>query len=267
MPRADRANDQLADVSPLARTPEIICRICRTRTPSEISNSIWSSSTTLVTLPTRPPEVTTVSPRRMFFTSSAWSLTFFCCGRRIRKYMITKISANGRSDINMLLVSPPPAAWAYAGVISIRTILVRWLRTGDAWRGPVRGQIRADYSDRGPNCNVAWPLIWACLQALERPDMAAPSGTCRMSKNLRQTVSRASARKPAKVAAKRPTAPDAQRDDTQDDTPLRIARALEAIAAHLSASTPVPVTPQAFGNAEAFVWHPHGRLAEVPHVS
>jgi len=91
-----------------------------------------------------------------------------------------------------------------------------------------------------------------------------------MSKNLRQTVSRASVRKPAKVAAKRPTAPqkdDAQRDDTQDDTPLRIARALEAIAAHLSASTPVPLTPQAFGNADAFVWHPHGRLAEVPHVS
>jgi len=88
-----------------------------------------------------------------------------------------------------------------------------------------------------------------------------------MSKNLRQTASRASARKPAKVAAKRPTVPqkdDAQRDDTQDDTPLRIARALEAIAAHLSASAPVPLTPQAFGNADAFVWHPHGRLAEVP---
>jgi hypothetical protein len=34
--------------------------------------------------------------------------------------MITKISANGSSDINMLLVSPPaPAAWANAGVISI----------------------------------------------------------------------------------------------------------------------------------------------------
>src|SRR5438034_5586339 len=125
---------------------------------------------------------------------------------------------------------------------------------------PVRGQIRADYSDHGPNCNVARPLIWACLRALERPDMAAPSGTCRMSKNLRQTVSRASARKPVKVAAKRPTAPqkdDAQRDDTQDDPPLRIARALEAIAAHLSASAPAPVTPQAFGYADAFVWHPH----------
>ena len=69
--------------------------------------------------------VTTVSPRRMFFTSSAWSFVFFCCGRKIRKYMITKISANGSSDINMLLASPPAAAWANAGVISIRTILVK----------------------------------------------------------------------------------------------------------------------------------------------
>jgi len=77
----------------------------------EISNSICSSSTTFVTLPTSPPVVTTVSPRRMFFTSSLCSLTLRCCGRRIRKYMMTKISANGSSDINMLLVSPAaPAA-------------------------------------------------------------------------------------------------------------------------------------------------------------
>jgi hypothetical protein len=33
---------------------------------------------------------------------------------------MTKISANGSSDINMLLASPPAAAWAYAGVISIQ---------------------------------------------------------------------------------------------------------------------------------------------------
>ena len=39
-----------------------------------------------------------VSPRRTFFTISAWSFTRFCCGRRIRKYMMTKISANGSSD-------------------------------------------------------------------------------------------------------------------------------------------------------------------------
>src|SRR4029079_8799588 len=128
--------------SPLARTPEIICRIWRTRTPSEISNSIWSSSTTLVTLPTRPPDVTTVSPRRMFFTSSLWSFIFFCCGRRIRKYMMTKISANGSSDINMLLASPPAAAWAYAGVISIKTILVSRGTTGDASVWPIRANSR-----------------------------------------------------------------------------------------------------------------------------
>jgi hypothetical protein len=28
----------------LARTPEIICRICRTRTPSRLLEPIWSSS-------------------------------------------------------------------------------------------------------------------------------------------------------------------------------------------------------------------------------
>src|SRR6478736_2764541 len=41
--------------------------------------------------------------------------------------MITNISANGSNDINILLVSllPAPAAWAKAGVISIRTILVK----------------------------------------------------------------------------------------------------------------------------------------------
>src|SRR5258708_24343318 len=80
-----------------------------------------------------------------------------------------------------------------------------------------------------------------------------------MSKNPRKTVSRASARKPVKVAAKRPTTPP------KDDTPLRIARALEAIAAQLSATA--PVTPQSFGNADAFVWHPNARLTEVPRVS
>src|SRR5262249_45500295 len=199
-PRAKaRDNDQLADVSslagsllslagsPLARTPWIICRICRTRTPSEISNSIWSSSTTLVTLPTRPPVVTTVSPRRMFLTSSAWSLTFFFCGRRIRKYMITKISANGRSDINMLLVSPPAAAWANAGVISIRTILVRRKRAGKAARAAGRiGQIRAEYSGQRPNCNVARALIYPGLRDRAMPDKPARSGTGQMSGKARK---------------------------------------------------------------------------------
>src|SRR5260370_7927056 len=190
-PRVRATENQLADVSslagslfsfagsPLARTPEIFCRICRTRTPSEISNSIWSSSTTLVTLPTSPPEVTTVSPRRIFFTSSAWSFTFFCCGRRIRKYMITKISANGSSDINMLLVSLPPAAWANAGVISIRTILVKRESTGNAFASRRFGQIRADYSGRGPNCNAARPLICPSFEWLAASCQAQYGATLR----------------------------------------------------------------------------------------
>jgi predicted AAA+ superfamily ATPase len=86
-----------------------------------------------------------------------------------------------------------------------------------------------------------------------------------MSRKPRKTASRAAARsgggKALKLAAKRPATAAA------DDMPLRIARALEAIATHLSASTPAPVFPGSFDQADAFVWHPNGRLTEVPRVS
>ena len=86
-----------------------------------------------------------------------------------------------------------------------------------------------------------------------------------MSKKTSKTASRpalrATARKAAKVAAKRPTMLPA------DDVPDRIARALEAIAAHLSASAPMPDAAQSFAHADAFVWHPDGRLSEVKRVS
>src|SRR5215813_4788979 len=86
-----------------------------------------------------------------------------------------------------------------------------------------------------------------------------------MSRKARKTASRslsaASRGKPARSASKRPTTVLA------DDTPARIARALEAIAAHLSANAPVPLGPESFGQADAFVWHPNGRLTEVPRVS
>ncbi len=82
-----------------------------------------------------------------------------------------------------------------------------------------------------------------------------------MSRKPRKSASRALstaiARKAQKVAAKRPT----------DDTPARIARALEAIAAHLSASAPAPLAALSFADADAFVWHPNGRLTEVKRVS
>jgi predicted AAA+ superfamily ATPase len=86
-----------------------------------------------------------------------------------------------------------------------------------------------------------------------------------MSRKPRKTASRpastAIARKAQKVAAKRPTAP------AGDNVPARIAQALEAIASHLSASGPSPLAALSFANADAFVWHPNGRLTEVKRVS
>jgi uncharacterized protein len=74
-------------------------------------------------------------------------------------------------------------------------------------------------------------------------------------------LSSAAAAKTKKLASKRPTVP------AEADTPARIARALEAIAAHLSASSPAAQDPEWFANADAFVWHPNGRFTEVARVS
>ena len=80
-------------------------------------------------------------------------------------------------------------------------------------------------------------------------------------KTASRPASRAAAERTATVAAKRPS------NARNDDTPARIARALEAIAAHLSASASAPPGPETFANADAFVWHPNGRLTDVPRVS
>jgi uncharacterized protein len=86
-----------------------------------------------------------------------------------------------------------------------------------------------------------------------------------MSKMTRKTVTaaarKAMAKKFAKAAAKRPPAP------YPDDNAARIVTALEAIAAHLAASAPAPAKPFSFAEADAFVWHPNGRLSTVPRVS
>jgi predicted AAA+ superfamily ATPase len=80
-------------------------------------------------------------------------------------------------------------------------------------------------------------------------------------KTAARTTSRAAARSFAKTATKRPaTAP-------KDATAERIASALEAIASHLSAASPAASGLEAFGLADAFVWHPDGRLGPVPRVS
>ncbi|MGB3866508.1 MAG: DUF815 domain-containing protein [Xanthobacteraceae bacterium] len=62
-------------------------------------------------------------------------------------------------------------------------------------------------------------------------------------------------------AAKRPSVPAAT------DTADRIARALEAIAAHLSAGSPPATRPQDLAAADAFIWNPNGRLTPVPRVN
>ena len=85
-----------------------------------------------------------------------------------------------------------------------------------------------------------------------------------MSKKPKKTTPRATpkaASRPAKTATKRPAS------TPSDATAERIATALEAIAGHLSAASPAAATPELFGSADAFVWHPDGRLAPVPRVS
>ena len=86
-----------------------------------------------------------------------------------------------------------------------------------------------------------------------------------MSKKARKTAPRnaagAAARKPAKAATKGPAAA------LTDGNAERIATALEAIAAELSAASPKAAAADSFGAADAFVWHPGGRLAPVPRVS
>ena len=84
-----------------------------------------------------------------------------------------------------------------------------------------------------------------------------------MSKKPRKTGSRAVSKavpaKSAPAAAKRPPSKHGAEE--------RIARALEAIASYLSAASPAPSTADSLASADAFVWHPNGRLAPVPRVS
>ncbi len=86
-----------------------------------------------------------------------------------------------------------------------------------------------------------------------------------MSKKAKKTTSRATPKaakqSTAKAATKRPSSPP------KDATAERIAQALEAIAGHLSAASSAAEGLESFATADAFVWHPDGRLAPVPRVS
>jgi predicted AAA+ superfamily ATPase len=80
-------------------------------------------------------------------------------------------------------------------------------------------------------------------------------------KTTARSAAKGAAHKAAKVAAKQPTGRGV------DETGRRIARALEAIAAQLAARTPMAGAGPSFTDADAFVWHPDGRLSAVPRVS
>lgn len=87
----------------------------------------------------------------------------------------------------------------------------------------------------------------------KKPSRAARAATSAPRRNKAAAV-RAS-------AAKRLTSPP------EDNTTDRIARALETIAAHLSAGGVATTQPQDIAKAEAFIWNPSGRLIPVPKVN
>ena len=82
--------------------------------------------------------------------------------------------------------------------------------------------------------------------------------------------SRRLAPRPDTRAAQRKTPQTASKQllaAAEHDPAERIALALETIATHLSAASPVSSSADSLGQADAFIWHPNGRLAPVPRVS
>jgi uncharacterized protein len=90
-----------------------------------------------------------------------------------------------------------------------------------------------------------------------------------MSKKSRKTSPRTASKATSKTASRQSSPAATKRPPALSgrDADGRIARALEAIAAHLSAASPIPSAADSFARTDAFVWHPDGRLAPVPHVS
>ncbi|KWV57396.1 AAA family ATPase [Bradyrhizobium macuxiense] len=80
-------------------------------------------------------------------------------------------------------------------------------------------------------------------------------------KTASQTRPKAAARTSAKAATKRPA------KALDGHAAERIASALEAIASRLAAVSPASDPAESLNAADAFVWHPDGRLAPVPRVS
>ncbi len=100
------------------------------------------------------------------------------------------------------------------------------------------------------------------------PVMGAAKGSAAMTKKPLKKPSKTKTKRPGRKTAisatKRPQPVVAA---LEIDTNERIARALEAIAASLPGATPKGQPENPLAQAEAFVWHPGGRLIPVPRVS
>lgn len=93
--------------------------------------------------------------------------------------------------------------------------------------------------------------------AAKRPKAALKAA----SKTISKATSKATSKTTSKATSK--TTSKASQSVSQE----RIVRALETIAAHLSVQGKPAVERESFKQADAFVWHPDGRLAAVPRVS
>jgi len=179
--RRECGANQLADVSslavsafslagsPLARTPEIICRTL----PHADAVGDFELDLVVIDHFCHLADKAAGSHNRVtaadILHELGMILHLLLLRAQNQEYMMTKISANGSRDINMLLASPPAAAWANAGVISIRTILGKdGKEPASAGAGPVRVKFARNYSGRGPNCNAATPSF----RPLARPAKA-----------------------------------------------------------------------------------------------
>jgi predicted AAA+ superfamily ATPase len=80
-------------------------------------------------------------------------------------------------------------------------------------------------------------------------------------KNAPRSAQKLARQKAPQRPAKRPVPPSGH------DAAERIALALEAIATHLAAAAPASGGGESLHQADAFIWHPDGRLSPVPRVS
>src|ERR1700733_5110378 len=111
------------------------------------------------------------------------------------------------------------------------------------WRQAGSGKFARTIAAAVPIATLPDPTFTLHLSGLQpplRPDKGARSGAPEMSKKPRRTATRA-----AKAALRKPRPTATKRPEAEQHTAERMVRALEAIATHLSAASPLPANPAA----------------------